>query len=168
VPQLEQYPHHRGPLDVVGLGEGRPPAAGTNVPDNGLDSMVTMVPVWGGRAAPHAKAVISANPAYGFISRLAERALPSFKFLWMSEPFVWTQEADEALQELKLYQMSLPVVVAPEPDEPLLLYVVATAAVVSMVLVAERPKLHQPPAAGSRSQNSDPAEGPGHKEATGS
>jgi hypothetical protein len=129
---------------------------------------VTMVPVWGGRAAPHAKAVISANPAYGFISRLAERALPSFKFLWMSEPFVWTQEADEALQELKLYQMSLPVVVAPEPDEPLLLYVAATAAVVSMVLVAERPKLQQRPAAGSGSQNSDPAEGPGHKEATGS
>jgi hypothetical protein len=34
-----------GPLDVVGLGEGRPPAAGTDVPDNGLDPIVTMVPV---------------------------------------------------------------------------------------------------------------------------
>jgi hypothetical protein len=42
---LEPYPHHCGPLDVVGLGEGRPPAAGTDVPDNGLDPMVTMVPV---------------------------------------------------------------------------------------------------------------------------
>jgi hypothetical protein len=62
---LESYPHHRGPLDVVGLGEGRPPAVGTDVPDNGLDPMVTMVPVWGGRVAPPVKAVISVNPATG-------------------------------------------------------------------------------------------------------
>jgi hypothetical protein len=40
VPHLESYPHHRGPLDIVGLGEGRPHAAGTDVPDNGLDPMV--------------------------------------------------------------------------------------------------------------------------------
>jgi hypothetical protein len=33
--------------------------------------------------------------------------------------------------------------VAPEPDEPLLLYIVATADVVSMVLVAERPEPRQ-------------------------
>jgi hypothetical protein len=39
VPHLEPYPHHRGPLDVVGLGEGRTPAAGTDVPDNSLDPM---------------------------------------------------------------------------------------------------------------------------------
>jgi hypothetical protein len=45
VPHLEPYPHHRGPLDVVGLGEGRSPAAGTDVPNNDLDPMVTMVPV---------------------------------------------------------------------------------------------------------------------------
>jgi hypothetical protein len=65
VPHLEPYPHHRGPLDVVGLGEGRSPAAGTDVPDNGLDPMVTMVPVRGGRAAPPVKAVISVNPTAG-------------------------------------------------------------------------------------------------------
>jgi hypothetical protein len=46
VTHLEPYPHHRGPLDIVGHGEGRPPTAGTDVPDNGLDPMV---PVWGGR-----------------------------------------------------------------------------------------------------------------------
>jgi hypothetical protein len=63
VPHLEPYPHHRGPLGVVGLGEGRPLAVGTDVPDNGLDPMVTMVPVRGGRAAPPIKAVISVNPA---------------------------------------------------------------------------------------------------------
>jgi hypothetical protein len=45
VPQLEPYAHHRGPLDVVGLGEGRPPAVETDVPDNDLDPMVTMVPI---------------------------------------------------------------------------------------------------------------------------
>jgi hypothetical protein len=65
VPHLESYPHHRGPLDVVGLGEGRPPAAGTDVPNNGLDPMVTTVPVRRGRAAPPVKAVISVNPTAG-------------------------------------------------------------------------------------------------------
>jgi hypothetical protein len=52
-----------GPLDVVGLGEGRPPAAGTDVPDNGLDPIVTMVPVRGGRVVPPVKTTISVNPA---------------------------------------------------------------------------------------------------------
>jgi hypothetical protein len=65
VPHLEPYPHRRGPLDVVGLGEGRPPAAGTDVPDNGLDPMVTMVLVRGGRVAPPVKAAISVNPVVG-------------------------------------------------------------------------------------------------------
>jgi hypothetical protein len=65
VPHLEPYPHHRGPLDVVGLGEGRPPAAETDVPDNGLNPMVTMVPVRGGRTAPPVKAAVSVNPAAG-------------------------------------------------------------------------------------------------------
>jgi hypothetical protein len=45
VSHLELYPHHRGPLGLVGLREGRPPAAGTDVPNNGLDPMVTMIPV---------------------------------------------------------------------------------------------------------------------------
>jgi hypothetical protein len=63
VQHLEPYPHHRDPLDVVGLGEGRSPAVGTDVSNNRLDPMVTMVPVRGGRAAPPVKAVISVNPA---------------------------------------------------------------------------------------------------------
>jgi hypothetical protein len=54
------YLHHHDPLDVVGLDEGRPPTAGTDVPDNGLDPMV---PVRRGRATPPVKAVISVNPA---------------------------------------------------------------------------------------------------------
>jgi hypothetical protein len=52
-------------VDVVGLGEGRPPVAGTDVPDNGLDHMVTMIPIQGGRAAPPVKAAISVNPTVG-------------------------------------------------------------------------------------------------------
>jgi hypothetical protein len=36
-----------------------------------------------------------------FISRLAERALPFFKLLQKSEPFVWIEEVDEAFQELR-------------------------------------------------------------------
>jgi hypothetical protein len=68
-----------------------------------------------------------------FISRLAEWALPFFKVLRKSGPFVWTDEAEEAFQELKRYLTSPPVVVAPEPGEPLLLYIAATAEVVSMV-----------------------------------
>jgi hypothetical protein len=31
-----------------------------------------------------------------FISRLAEQALPFFKLLWKSEPFVWSNNAEEA------------------------------------------------------------------------
>jgi hypothetical protein len=59
---LEPYPHHRGPLDVVGLGEGRPPIAGTDVPDNGLGHAATMVPIRGGRVAPPVEAAISVDP----------------------------------------------------------------------------------------------------------
>jgi hypothetical protein len=40
--------------------------------------------------------------------------------------------------------MSPPVMVALEPEEPLLLYVVATAEPIGMVLVAERPGPPQP------------------------
>jgi hypothetical protein len=109
-----------------------------------------------------------------FISRLAERALLFFKLLQKSRPFVWTQEADEEFQKLKQYLTSLPIMVALEPDEPLLLYITATADVVSMVLVAERPKPRQPqalkgaPVAGSESRDPDPVEGPRDKEASGS
>jgi hypothetical protein len=65
VSHLEPYPHHRCILDVVGLGEGRPPTAGTDVPDNGLDPMVTMVPVRRERAATLVKVAISINLAAG-------------------------------------------------------------------------------------------------------
>jgi hypothetical protein len=68
-----------------------------------------------------------------FISRLAERALPFFKLLRKSGPFVWSNDTGEAFQELKRYLTSPPVMVAPEPGEPLLLYIAATSEAVSMV-----------------------------------
>jgi hypothetical protein len=77
-----------------------------------------------------------------FISRLAEWALPFFKLLRKSGPFIWTDDAEEAFQEPKRYLTSPPVMVAPEPGEPLLLYIAATSEAVSMVLVVERPDPH--------------------------
>jgi hypothetical protein len=73
-----------------------------------------------------------------FILRLAERALPFFKLLWKSGPFIWTEEAEQAFQELKQHLTSLPILVAPQPGEPLYLYIAASVEAVSMVLVAER------------------------------
>jgi hypothetical protein len=70
--------------------------------------------------------------------------------------------------------MSLLIMVAPEPSEPLLLYITATAEVMSMLLVAERLEPKQPqalkgsPTTGSRSQYPDLVEGPRNQEASGS
>jgi hypothetical protein len=72
-----------------------------------------------------------------FISRLAKQALPFFKLLCKSGPFIWTDEAEEVFQELKQYLTSPPVIVAPKPGEHLLVYITATAEAVSMVLVTE-------------------------------
>jgi hypothetical protein len=101
-----------------------------------------------------------------FISRLAEQALSFFKLLRKSEPFVWSNDAEEAFQELKRYLTSPPVMVAPEPGEPLLLYIAATSEAVNMVLVVERPdphglhELEGSSAVGSGSQDPGPVEEP--------
>jgi dsDNA-binding SOS-regulon protein len=94
------------------------------------------------------------------ISRLAERALPFFKLLRNSRPFVWTDGAEEAFQELKRYLTSSPVMVAPEPGEPLLLYIAATTEAVSMVLVAERSEPPQPQETKEASANGLGSQGP--------
>ncbi len=78
-----------------------------------------------------------------FISRLGERALPLFKLLKHSGPFVWTEETEQALNQLKAYLTSPSTLVAPVPEEPLLLYLVATPHVVSAALVVERDE-HDP------------------------
>jgi hypothetical protein len=108
-----------------------------------------------------------------FISRLTERALPFFKFLHKSGPFIWTCEAEEAFQELKQYLTSPPVIVALEPGEPLLFYVTAIVEAVSMVLIAERSEPPQPQETkeastnGSRAQDPEPAGRPGVMVAAG-
>jgi hypothetical protein len=62
--------------------------------------------------------------------------------------------------------------VATKPGKTLLLYIKATAKVVSMVLIVERPELKQPRAlkganaVGSGSQDPDPAKGPRDQEAS--
>ena len=73
-----------------------------------------------------------------FISKLAERALPFFKLLCKTGPFVYTPEAEQAFQEFKRYLTLTLVLVAPEPSEPLLIYISDTREVVSVVLIAER------------------------------
>jgi hypothetical protein len=109
-----------------------------------------------------------------FISRLTERALPFFKLLQKSRPFVWTEEADKALHELKQYLTSLPIMVDLKLGEHLLLYITVTTEVVSMVLVTERPERKEPqalkgaPAARSWSQEPDLAERSRDQEASGS
>src|SRR5512144_2875025 len=47
-----------------------------------------------------------------FISRLGERALPLFKLLKRPRPFVWMEEAEQALNQLKAYLTSPPILVA--------------------------------------------------------
>jgi hypothetical protein len=101
-----------------------------------------------------------------FISRLAEWALPFFKLMWKSGPFVWTEDAEEAFQELKRYLTSPLVMVTPEPGEPLLLYIAATSEAVSMMLVTKRPdpynthELESSSVDGSGSQDPGPMEEP--------
>ena len=63
MPHLELHPHHRNPLDVVGLGEGRPPTAGADVPDDSLEPVVTTVPIQGERATLPVKAALSIDPS---------------------------------------------------------------------------------------------------------
>jgi hypothetical protein len=95
-----------------------------------------------------------------FISRLAEWALPFFKLLLKSGPFVWTKDAEEAFLELKRYLTSPPIMVAPESSDPLLLYIVATSEAMSMVLVTERPDPHSPHEPGSCSADGSGSQDP--------
>jgi hypothetical protein len=73
-----------------------------------------------------------------FISKLGERGLPFFKLLKHQEKFVWTPEADQALEQLKDFMSKPPVLTAPRKKEQLLLYLAATAHVVSTAIVVER------------------------------
>jgi hypothetical protein len=73
-----------------------------------------------------------------FISKLRERGLPFFKLLKHQEKFLWTPEADQALDQLKDFLSKPPVLTAPRKKEQILLYLAATAHVVSTAIIVER------------------------------
>jgi hypothetical protein len=72
------------------------------------------------------------------ISKLEERGMPFFKLLYKADGFQWDDQAAAAFVELKQYLKSLPTLVPLKPDDVLLLYVAATDAMVSTVIVIER------------------------------
>jgi hypothetical protein len=55
--------------------------------------------------------------------------------------FQWDDQVTIAFVELKQYLKSLPTLVPPKPDDVLLLYMVATDAVVSIAIAVERPEV---------------------------
>jgi hypothetical protein len=74
-----------------------------------------------------------------FISKLGVCGMPFYKLLCKANGFQWDDQAAVAFIELKQCLKSLPTLVPPQPDDILLLYVVATDAVVSTIIVIERP-----------------------------
>jgi hypothetical protein len=75
-----------------------------------------------------------------FISKLGEHGMPFYKLLCKADGFQWDDQAAAAFIELKQYLKSLPTLVPPKHDDVLLLYVAATDAVVSTVIVVGRPE----------------------------
>jgi hypothetical protein len=73
-----------------------------------------------------------------FISKLGEHGMPFYMLLCKVDGFQWGDQAAATFVELKQYLKSLPTLVPPKPDDALLLYVAATDAVVSTVIIVER------------------------------
>jgi hypothetical protein len=72
-----------------------------------------------------------------FISKLGERGMPFYRLLRKVDGFQWDEQATAGFVELKQYLKSLPTLVPPKHDDVLLLYVAATDAVVSIVIIIE-------------------------------
>ena len=73
-----------------------------------------------------------------FISRLGERAIPTYQMMKKTNHFVWSDAANEAFEALKKQLAEPPVLAAPIDKESLLLYVVADVRAVSIAIVVER------------------------------
>jgi hypothetical protein len=58
----------------------------------------------------------------------------------MADGFQWDDQAMAAFIKLKQYLKSLPTLVPPKEDDVLLLYVIATDAVISTVMAIEQPE----------------------------
>jgi hypothetical protein len=68
---------------------------------------------------------------------MGERGMSFYKLLCKVEGFQWNDQDATAFVQLKQYLKSLPTLVPPQPEDILLLYVVATDAVVSTVISIE-------------------------------
>jgi hypothetical protein len=73
-----------------------------------------------------------------FIYKLGEHGVSFYRLLHKADGFQWDDQATTAFVELKQYLKSLTTLVPPKPDDILLLYVAATDAVVSTVIIVER------------------------------
>jgi hypothetical protein len=73
-----------------------------------------------------------------FISRSAERNLPFFEILKSAKVFQWGPPQQKAFEELKQYLIDLTTLTPPSSGTPLLLYVAASHAAVSVALVQEK------------------------------
>jgi hypothetical protein len=70
-----------------------------------------------------------------FISKSTERNLPFFEVLKSAEAFQWGPDKQKAFEDLKQYLIQLTTLTPPSSGAPLLLYVAAAHAVVSVALV---------------------------------
>jgi ribonuclease HI len=73
-----------------------------------------------------------------FILRSAKRNLPFFEVLKSAEVFQWGPNQQKAFKELKQYLIELTTLTPPSSGFPLLLYVAASHAKVSVALVQEK------------------------------
>jgi hypothetical protein len=73
-----------------------------------------------------------------FISRSVQRNLPFFEILKLAEVFQWGLAQQKAFEELKQYLIDLTTLTPPSSGAPLLLYVAASHAAVSVALVQEK------------------------------
>ncbi|XP_073047725.1 uncharacterized protein [Primulina eburnea] len=73
-----------------------------------------------------------------FISRAAHRSLPFFRVLRKAKKFEWDEECAKAFEDLKTYLAELPILAKPSIGEQLYVYLSATEAAVSSVLVRQK------------------------------
>ncbi|PKA57514.1 RNA-directed DNA polymerase like [Apostasia shenzhenica] len=79
-----------------------------------------------------------------FISKAGDRCLLFFQCLHKGKKGQWTDECEAAFTELKKYLTMAPMLVAPKPGEILSLYLGASDAAVSVVLVNDDKGTHCP------------------------
>jgi hypothetical protein len=112
---------------------------GIDVNPKKLEAIEHLQPPWTRKEIQKLAGIMAALSR--FISKLGERGMPFYRLLHKADGFQWADQVAAAFIELKKYLKSLPTLVPPKPDDVLLLYVVATDAVVSTVIIIERPEV---------------------------